>query len=83
MLMTEHARIRGRQRGFSKQVIDIILKNGKKLNAPGEAMKLFIGKREYQAVVSELKRAIQAMDKAKNTTLIIADNRILTVYKSK
>lgn len=62
-------------------IIDIILNKGKEEHAPGGAIKIFIGKREYQAVVTELKRAIQVMDRAKNATVIINDDRVLTVYK--
>ena len=81
MKLTDHAEKRSQQRGFSKQIIDIILNQGKNQHAPGGATKIFIGRREYQAVISELKRAIQLMDKAKDATLIIHENRILTVYK--
>jgi hypothetical protein len=81
MKLTQHAQKRSRQRGFSKQIIDIIMSQGRKKNAPGGAMKIFIGRRECQAVISELKRAIQVMDRAKDATMIIKDDRILTVYK--
>ena len=81
MKLTNHANKRVQQRGFSKQVIDIILNKGRGQFAPGGATKIFIGKKEYQAVVTELKRAIQIMDKAKDATLIINEGRILTVYK--
>jgi len=81
MKLTQHAEKRSQQRGFSKQIIDIILSRGRNRCAPGGAMKIFIGRREYQAVISELKRAIQVMDKAKDSVLIINDDMILTVYK--
>lgn len=80
MMLTKHASKRYQQRGFSKQIIDIVLDKGKQQFAPGGATKVFLGKKESQAVITELKKAIQIMDKAKNSTLIIEGNLILTVY---
>ena len=80
MTLTKHARKRGRQRGFSRQIIDIVLEKGRPQFAPGGATKVFLGEKESQAVITELKRAIQIMDKAKNSTLIIDGNVILTLY---
>ena len=81
MKLTQHAKKRCQQRGFSKQIINLILTQGRNRPAPGGAMKIFFGRREYQEIISELKQAIQVMDKAKNGILIINDNRILTAYK--
>ena len=80
MKLTKHAGKRVQQRGFSKQIIDIILDKGRQQFALGGATKVFLGRKESQAVITELKRAIQIMDKAKNSTLIITDDLILTVY---
>ena len=81
MELTRHAGKRTRQRGFSKLALDIIKQYGNCENAPGGATKVFLGKREHQDVVSELKKAIQALDKAKGGTLIVEGDDILTVYK--
>lgn len=81
MNLTKHAQKRVNQRGFSGLVLDIVLKHGIRKYAPGGAIKIFFGKKEYQKVVGELKRAIQLMDKAKGNNIILQDDHILTVYK--
>ena len=81
MNITDHAQKRINQRGFSNHVLGIILEHGDRGYAPGGATKIFLGKKEYQKVVGELKRAIQIMDKAKGGNLILQDDCILTVYK--
>ena len=81
MKMTQHAQKRIQQRGFSPRVIDTILDAGVNQNAPGGASIIFLGRKEYQAVVSELKRAIQLMDKAKGSTIVVKNGKIITLYK--
>lgn len=81
MEISDHAKIRKSQRGFSTFTLDIILKHGSSKSAPGGAIKVFFGKREYQKTVQELKRAIQLMDRAKGGNIIIKDDQVLTIYK--
>lgn len=81
MNLTGHAQKRINQRGFSDLVLNIVLEHGTREYTPGGATKIFFGKKDYQKVVGELKRAIQLMDKAKGGNVIIQDDRILTVYK--
>lgn len=81
MRLTEHAKKRKNQRGFSKFSIDMIKKFGRCEKAPGGALKIFIGKKEYQQTVHEFKRAIQLLDKAKGGTLIIHQSDLITLYK--
>lgn len=80
MKMTKHAEIRKRQRGFSNHTIDYVLRYGRIQEGADGAMKLFIGKKEYQKVIRELKRDIQLMDRAKGKNVIIKDDYIITVY---
>ena len=82
MELTRHAEKRKNQRGFSKFTIDIILKNGCMRPAPGGTKQIFFGKKEHQQVVSELKRAIQLLDRAKNGSLIIDNESVITIYKA-
>ena len=82
MNKTKHLIKRQRQRGVSDYLLDIIEKNGRYLRAPGGAIKIFLGNREYQNVVHEIKRFLQVLDKAKGGTIIIHDSDMLTVYKS-
>lgn len=81
MNMSNHATIRQRQRGFSDFVMKIIFSFGQLENAPGNTTRIFFSDKDYQLVVSELKKAIQMMDKAKCGQMIVSDNNIITVYK--
>jgi len=80
--ITNHAQKRINQRGFSKGILDIIMKHGVNEKAPGGATKVFLGKKEYQKTIGELKQAIQLLDKVKGGNIIIREDRILTVYKN-
>ena len=80
MKLTEHARKRARQRGFSKISLNIIRECGRTERAPGGAVRIFFGKKEYQKALIEFKRAIQTLDKAKGGTIIVEDDDVLTVY---
>ena len=81
MKMTKHAEIRKQQRGFSEQSLEIVLRYGRSITAPGGATKVFFGNKECQQVISEFKKVIQIMDRARGTNIIIADDNIITVYK--
>ena len=80
MKFTKHAKARMNQRGFSKMVTKIILEHGRFEKAPGGAVRVFFGNREYRDLVSEIKRHLQMADKARNRALIMKDGLILTVY---
>jgi hypothetical protein len=82
MNLTKHAEKRKNQRGFSKFTIDIILKNGSVKKAPGGTKQIFFGNKEYQETVSELKRVIQLLDRAKGGTIIVHAEQIITIYKA-
>jgi hypothetical protein len=81
MNKTKHAMLRQSQRGISDAILSIIQKHGKYENAPGGAIKIFFGNREYQAAATEMKKYLQDLEKAKGGTLIIVDNDLCTVYK--
>ena len=81
MNKTKHFITRQCQRGISDCLLKIIEENGKYTNAPGGAIKIEIGNREYQNIVYETKKFLQLLDKAKGGTIIIQDNDLLTVYK--
>jgi hypothetical protein len=80
--MSKHSAKRVQQRGFSDFSLKIIKKYGRSEKAPGGATKIFLGKREYQEAVTEFKKAIQLLDKAKGGNIIVSDNEIITVYKN-
>jgi hypothetical protein len=81
MNKTKHLVKRQCQRGISDYLLDIIEDNGKYLRAPGGAIKIHLGNREYQNIVHETKRFLQILDKAKGGTIIVQGNDMLTVYK--
>lgn len=82
MNFTRHASERTQQRGFSKEIIEIILKYGGLVNAGGGAIKVRLGKKEHQRAISELKKTIQILDKAKGGNLIIGGDDVITLYKN-
>ena len=81
MKLTKHAEKRARQRGFSDLSLDIIRGCGRAEKAPGGAIRMFFGNKEYQHAVSEFKRAIQLLDKAKGGTIILENEDVLTIYR--
>lgn len=80
MLLTNHAQRRKRQRGFNDFTLGIVERYGRHELAPGGAIKITLFRREYQQLVTDLKGAIQALDKAKNATMILNGNMVLTLY---
>ena len=79
MRLTEHAKIRKQQRGFSNLSIDIIQNFGRIEKAPGGVIKVFFGRKEYQQACREFKRAIQLLDKSNGGTLIIDGDNLITL----
>lgn len=81
MKLTNHAKKRMRQRGFSGFGITIIEKYGRHCQAPGGATKIVFGRKEHQSAVSELKQLIQLLDHVKGGTIITKEDIALTLYK--
>jgi hypothetical protein len=84
MKFTQHAEKRKKQRGFSDQIVKIIKRHGRSMRAPGGATRIFFGKKEYQKMTEELRKAIRILDRAKGGSLVISpDQSLLTVYKNR
>lgn len=81
MKMTAHAIARMNQRGISPEAIDLILKYGSCKQARGGSVGVFLGNKQRQEIISQLKKSIQLIDKAKNGFVILKDDCILTTYK--
>jgi hypothetical protein len=81
MKFTKHAEVRFRQRGFSNFILDIISAYGRVENAPGGATKIFLGKKEAQGILQEIKGFMKMVNKASGGVLILKDNSVITVYK--
>ena len=81
MKFTRHAKARLRQRGWSDQMVDIVMAYGRSECAPGGATKIFLGKKEVHDILHEAKKLIQIVSRAKGGTLILKENDIVTGYK--
>ncbi len=79
---SKHAKKRMQQRGFRSQTLELLLTFGRLKTAKGGANKLFIGNNEYAVASSELKKAIQLLDKVRNKTIVFSEDTIITVYYS-
>jgi hypothetical protein len=55
MKMTKHARQKQRRRGMTNFDLEVIECYGTLENAPGGAIKIFVGKRERQKIIGYLK----------------------------
>lgn len=83
MEKTCHALRRMQQRGLNDSILEVIVNGGQYERAPGGATRVFFGNKEYQHTIGVLKKIIQLLDKAKGGTLIINQDRIITIYRAK
>jgi len=81
MKMTRHAETRGQQRALPPYALEVVMKHGRFLNAPGGVCKLFFGNKECAHAISDLKKAIKTLERAKGGTLIFGENQVVTVYR--
>ena len=81
MDLTKHANIRSRQRGFSEQMLEIILRCGREQLVKGGAVKISLGRKESQQIIREAKKLIQLVDKNSIASVIVKDDQIVTMYK--
>ena len=82
MELTQHAKQRKIQRNIPDAAIDIILSNGRITHACGGAVKIFFGKKEASEMIIDLKNTIKMLERAKNGTLIISENKAITAYRA-
>lgn len=80
MKPSQHAMKRMQQRGIRKQTLELLLIFGGLKLGKGNAIKFFIGKKESNQAVAELKKVIQLLDKARGRTMVISEDKIITVY---
>ena len=83
MILTQHAKARFQERGLRGLLTDIVMAYGRIENAPGGAIKVFLGKKEVQGIREEVKGFVQMLDRASGGTLILKDNIIITAYRRK
>ena len=79
--MTRHAAERSQQRALPLEALEVVMKHGRVSYAPGGLEKLFFGNKECAHVITELKRIIKTLERAKGGTIILSNENIVTVYK--
>lgn len=83
MKLTKHCEERKRQRGFFDFALKVILEHGHMDRAANGATRISFSNKQYQATVSDLKKVIQSLDKAKGGNLVMMNGYVLTVYKKR
>ena len=81
MHKTGHAEKRQNQRGISDFIMKLIEYYGSYDDAPGGAIRVYLGNREYQTIVGEIKWQLQQLDKARRGTLIMKADHLVTLYR--
>lgn len=81
MHKTRHAERRQNQRGMSDFIMTLIECYGRYDVAPGGAIRVHLGNREYQTIVGEIKWQLQQLDKARRGTLIVKADHLVTLYR--
>ena len=81
MIFSEHANKRQQQRNITDMMLEVIEGNGRVEYTPGGALKVFFGNKEYKQTISELKRIIKLVERARGGTMILANDTVLTVYR--
>lgn len=80
--ISNHAKVRFRQRGITDRTLSYIFKYGKVSRAAHGANKYEIFRKDIGRIVGNLKRDIQLLDKVSSVILIEKDGVILTGYHS-
>lgn len=81
MKLSKHAKVRSQQRALPQDVLQVVMKHGRISHAPGGTYKLFFGNRECALAISDLKKVIKTLERAKGGTLVFGDDQVVTVYK--
>jgi hypothetical protein len=81
MIISKHADLRIRQRGFSTESIELIWNYGRETFAPGGAVKYFFGKKESKFALDKMKERVQFIERAKGRTIVVIEGSIITAYK--
>jgi hypothetical protein len=81
--MTNHARIRIKQRCIPEEALSIVMEYGICRRAAGDATQYYLDKRAIDRRIHELKHEIQWVERLKSVKLIVAndDDSIVTVWR--
>ena len=86
MVLSNHARTRFQQRGFTEECLDLLNSLGQWVDAPGGAMRIEIPTKEVKKITAEIrsrsKRLIRMIEKSSKRAVIIdpENNTAITVY---
>ena len=78
--ITKHAEKRFRQRGLSKDFINLIEKYGHISHVPGGAIKIILTRKKKNKIIKELNKFKRRIEKASGTIIIEKDSYVLTGY---
>jgi hypothetical protein len=82
MQFSQHAKVRGQQRGIPEEVIEIIVGYGEPASKNGGATEFRIKERHRGAIIGDLKRLIRLFERSAKKAVLMADDtgQIITVY---
>ena len=79
--ISKHAQKRSQQRALPRHILEKIIDLGCLSDAPGGATEIFLGNKICADLITELKRMIKTIERAKGGTVIICNDTIITAYK--
>ncbi|MBA4416838.1 MAG: hypothetical protein C0392_02840 [Syntrophus sp. (in: bacteria)] len=82
MEMSQHARIRIRQRGITEAIVNLITEYGTPVERKGNALEYSLNKKQTLVIIEELRCRIGALQKAMNKAVLVSEDTgdIITVY---
>ena len=82
MKLSKHATKRNNQRGFSKTIIDNIIKYGSSKYKDGNAVEIQVKKHMIHELIENLKKEIKEIEKLKGKALLLSgdNDTIITMY---
>ena len=81
MKLSKHAGERSQQRSLPLEALEVVMRYGRISYASGGVEKLFFGNKECANAITELKRVIKTLERAKGGTIILNNENLITVYK--
>jgi len=81
MKMSKHAKKRCQQRSLPQETLEIVMRHGRMSHAPAGVCKFFFGNKEYSQAISDLKRVMKTLERARGGTIIMGTDQVVTVYK--
>jgi len=81
MKISEHAQVRGQQRGISESHIRLLSAFGIVEPRPGNAFAIFLDKRGKKELEKTLREGVQLLDKISRQVILLSeDNCVITCY---